>query len=99
MVKNAKISRQRFLETNISLFLSVSDESLAYLLKKKRYNDIQKILQNIATSNKTEVDQIVWESFLIERCDKDCEKHEKKVATIKPHLLLISIIVLNWYLS
>ena len=64
------------METNISLFLSVSDESLAYLLKKKRYNDIQKILQNIATSNKTEVDQIVWESFLIERCDKDCEKHE-----------------------
>jgi len=63
------------------------------LAKKKRYDEVQKILGKIAKSNNTVLSQVDWMSFLnkeSERCDKKTPK------TIKPHILLILVLVFNW---
>jgi hypothetical protein len=81
------------LEPNLIVLTSFSHESLTFLAKKKRYNEVQKILGIIAKTNKTKLDQADWKSFLnkeSERCDK------KTLKTAKPHFLLILVLVFNW---
>lgn len=97
-----KVFKWTFFKGSFSMSLlyflsSLCDESFVFLLKQKRYNDIREILQKIARTNKTEIDQTIWESFIIEPCENS-ERVVKNKATkaIQPHLLLNAIIVLNW---
>ena len=74
---------------------SLSHESFTYLSKKKRFDEIHKILKNIAKVNKTEFEEHSWKSFLTkETAEVKCEK--KITKTVKPHFILILILVFNW---
>ena len=49
---------------------SLTHESIPYLAKKKRYDEIFKVLNSIAKSNKTQLDETAWKSFLIKVYNK-----------------------------
>jgi hypothetical protein len=46
-------------------YFSLTHESIPYLAKKKRYDEIFQVLNSIAKSNKTQLDETAWKSFLI----------------------------------
>lgn len=43
---------------------SLTNESIQYLLRHKKFDKIERVLTHIAASNKTDFDQASWKSFL-----------------------------------
>ena len=49
----------------VPFLIRISNESIQYLTLKKKIDEIQKVLEKIAKSNKTELDETLWKSLLV----------------------------------
>jgi hypothetical protein len=82
------------------LLILFSNESINFLLKKKKYDQVQKILEKIANTNKTTLDEVTWRTFLSKESEKNDRRNSSTASVIlKPHYIFIVLIGLNWIVN
>lgn len=81
------------------LFILLSNESIQYLVRKKKFDQVEKILTSISISNKTQKDESIWKTFLNrekEKCDR--KRSSSQLNLIKPPRFYLTLIIsLNWF--